>query len=58
MCAELTPSTEKAVMEAVNLIALESSERDFRKAAKLLASMLEPATGKVSQFEQTEELYF
>ena len=35
-------------METANLVTLESSERDFRKAAKLLASMLEPPSGKVT----------
>ena len=37
-------------MEALNLMGLESNERDFRKAAKLLTSMLEPASGKVTAY--------
>ena len=44
-------------MEAANLIALESSERDFRKAAKLLASMLEPTSGKVAKLVRDQVNY-
>lgn len=51
-----TEGEEDAVMEAVNLIALESSDRDFRKAAKLLSSMLEPASGKVDKLNYTDTL--
>ena len=35
-------------MDRVDVSSLEACERDFRKAAKMLAAMLEPPSGKVS----------
>lgn len=44
-------------MEALNLMGLERSERDFRKAAKLLTSLLEPASGKVPSYHTIGRLF-